>query len=68
MAWQTVQGLDGKVFIPECRNEGKKKNPCPDCFACQNCSDERCRVCAARGAFPTETPHCHCSSIEEIKQ
>jgi len=23
----------------------EKKHPCPDCFACQWCSDDRCRQC-----------------------
>lgn len=44
MAWQTVKGLKGKVYIPEHCLE-PKKHPCPDCFACQRCSDERCAVC-----------------------
>ena len=22
-----------------------KKHPCPDCHACQFCSDDRCRLC-----------------------
>ncbi|MFZ1984071.1 MAG: hypothetical protein WAU91_06635 [Desulfatitalea sp.] len=44
MAWQTVPGLAGKVYTPECRSAHKKKC-CPDCFTCQQCSDERCAVC-----------------------
>lgn len=44
MPWQTVPGLTGKVYVPEFLQEGKK-HPCKDCFACQNCSEERCRVC-----------------------
>lgn len=23
----------------------EKKHPCPDCHACQWCSDDRCRLC-----------------------
>lgn len=32
-----------------------KKEPCPDCFQCQGCSEERCRVCRKQGhsAAPT---------------
>jgi hypothetical protein len=26
-----------------------KKHPCPDCFHCQWCSDERCRLCLSSG-------------------
>jgi hypothetical protein len=25
-----------------------KKQPCPDCFSCQWCSDERCRICLSQ--------------------
>jgi len=27
----------------------EKKHPCPDCFACQWCSDDRCRQCLKKG-------------------
>ncbi len=32
-----------------------KREPCPDCFQCQGCSEERCRVCRKQGhsAAPT---------------
>ncbi|MDD2736038.1 MAG: hypothetical protein PHF56_19055 [Desulfuromonadaceae bacterium] len=26
-------------------DETVKKHPCSDCFSCQWCSDERCRLC-----------------------
>ena len=26
-------------------DEAAKKHTCPDCFSCQWCSDERCRLC-----------------------
>jgi len=29
--------------------EDEKKHPCPDCTYCQWCSDDRCRLCRARG-------------------
>ena len=59
MAWQTIPGVTGKVFVPD---EGvkAKKHPCKDCFACQNCGQERCRVCrqekqmAACARFPDQ--------------
>jgi len=68
MAWQTVPGLKGKVFVPESRSKGKKKNPCPDCFACQQCSEERCRVCFGHQGSFAASPHCVCSEIQEVKQ
>lgn len=27
----------------------EKKHPCPDCKACQWCSDDRCRLCLPTG-------------------
>lgn len=32
------------IYIPE-RVSMVKKNACPDCFSCQWCGNERCRVC-----------------------
>jgi hypothetical protein len=45
MAFVTVPGLPGKVFVPETMAGMKKKHPCPDCFSCQECGDDRCQVC-----------------------
>lgn len=44
MSWQPIPGITGKVYVPDLLEKGKK-HPCKDCFACQNCSQERCRVC-----------------------
>ena len=30
--------------------EDEKKHPCPDCICCQWCSDDRCRLCLAKGS------------------
>lgn len=45
MAWVTVPGLSGKVFVPEDAGRDRKKHPCTACFACQWCDENRCRVC-----------------------
>ncbi len=45
MPFVSVPGLNGKVYVPEEIREGSKKHPCRDCFSCQECSDDRCRVC-----------------------
>ena len=45
MAFVSMPGLKGKVYVPEESREGLKKYPCKDCFSCQQCSDDRCRVC-----------------------
>ena len=45
MPFVTVPGLEGKVYVPEKQGEIHKKHPCKDCYSCQHCSDDRCRVC-----------------------
>lgn len=44
MAFVRIEGFRGLVFVPE-KNTGPKKHPCPDCFECGYCSDERCGLC-----------------------
>ncbi len=44
MAFQKLPDNRGLLYIPN-RKPGKKKHPCPDCFNCQWCGNERCRVC-----------------------
>jgi hypothetical protein len=39
----------GKIYVPEKKQGGGQKHPCPDCFSCQLCSDERCQRCLGRG-------------------
>ncbi len=45
MAFVSMPGLKGKVYVPDESGSGSKKHPCKDCFSCQQCSDDRCRVC-----------------------
>jgi len=61
MPWQTIPGFRGKVYVPEIMENGKK-HPCRDCFACQNCSEERCQVCRAEKGSVS----CPCSSDKEV--
>ncbi|MFP3982112.1 MAG: hypothetical protein ACLFV2_00265 [Desulfurivibrionaceae bacterium] len=49
---QSPDGL-GKIYIPE-QSGKEKKQRCPDCFACQWCSDERCKICRPRKACPCD--------------
>jgi hypothetical protein len=30
----------------------KKKHPCPDCRFCQECGEDRCRLCRGEGQKP----------------
>lgn len=50
MPWVTMPQIRGKVYIPEKSRVDFAKNPCPDCFACQQCSKERCSACCSREA------------------
>ncbi len=45
MPFVTVPGLKGKVYVPHKVQESDRKHPCKDCYFCQACSDDRCRVC-----------------------
>jgi len=51
MAFCTVPGLEGKVFTPCSSVNTGRKHTCPDCFACQACSEDRCRVCRRNEAL-----------------
>lgn len=44
MPFQKLPNNKGLIYIPECGNY-RKKQPCRDCFSCQWCGEERCRVC-----------------------
>lgn len=48
MAWTTVPGLTGKIYIP---NDDRQpaKHACKTCFSCQWCDENRCRVCQSGG-------------------
>ncbi len=48
MPFVTIPGLKGKVYVPQAPDGCSKKHPCQDCFCCQNCSDDRCRVCLSQ--------------------
>ena len=39
---------------PHERGSTRQKHPCPDCLACQLCSETRCRAC--RGCGPESSP------------
>lgn len=45
MTWITVPGLDGKVYVPGDAGGILTKHPCKECFSCQWCDENRCRVC-----------------------
>ncbi|MDM8540657.1 hypothetical protein QUF90_06175 [Desulfococcaceae bacterium HSG9] len=60
--------IPGKIFIPDFKPDAVKKHPCPDCFACQMCSDDRCELCRTQ-QFKAETDrnmqNCKCHNDNE---
>ena len=47
MPYQELPDGKGMIYIPP-QADKEKKHPCPDCFSCLRCADDRCRLC--RGA------------------
>jgi hypothetical protein len=45
MAFVSLPGITGKVYVPEENENHPRKHPCKDCYCCQCCSDDRCNVC-----------------------
>lgn len=44
MGFQKLPDNKGLIYIPEfCKED--KKHPCRDCFSCQWCGNDRCKVC-----------------------
>lgn len=39
-----------QVYQPTHAHETPKKNPCPDCHFCQQCSETRCHACRRKGS------------------
>jgi hypothetical protein len=47
MKFRKLPDNRGMIYVPECVR-ARKKHPCPDCFSCQWCGKERCRVCQGK--------------------
>ncbi len=45
MGFIRVDGLPGKVFIPDESASSCRKHPCRDCTHCQQCAESRCGLC-----------------------
>lgn len=78
MPFVKMPGVTGKVYVPEANAGQPKKHPCPDCFACQQCGNERCTVCRAEaskdvsrrrdppaGSAPESQCHHHCQRQQQ---
>jgi hypothetical protein len=53
MAFIRLPGTTGKVYVPERGATVAKKHPCRDCYNCQLCSEDRCRLCRCRSVRKT---------------
>jgi hypothetical protein len=59
MAFIEKPGVIGKIFVPDKKSGATKKHPCPECHACQQCGDDRCRICRPENTLkkkPHSTP------------
>lgn len=52
VAFVCIQGLPGRVYVPEVLGAGTGKHPCRDCFVCQRCGASRCRSCSRQAVDP----------------
>lgn len=66
MAWITVPGLAGKVYVPDDDCRAAKKHPCQACFSCQWCDETRCQVCRGQNTA-TDKPALACRCKESKK-
>ncbi len=63
--------IQGKIFITDLKSNVVKKHPCPDCFGCQMCSDDRCELCRTQQSCHGETEtdgnmqNCKCHNNNE---
>jgi hypothetical protein len=44
MSFEKLPDNLGLIYVPDSKPD-KRKNPCQDCFSCQWCGKERCRIC-----------------------
>lgn len=57
MAFVEINGLKGKVYVPDGKTDPiKKQHACKDCYACQLCSDTRCALCIDQKTCKTRKP------------
>jgi hypothetical protein len=48
MPFITLPEIKGKIYVPEPDVLSLKKHSCGNCFSCQMCGDDRCRVCLSK--------------------
>jgi len=50
MPYKPVAGGLGRIYVPAPDTEAPKKHDCKDCFFCQWCVEERCRLCRKKSS------------------
>ena len=45
MPFVSLSNNEGKFYVPEHDADSPRKHPCQNCFSCQVCSEDRCRIC-----------------------
>jgi len=68
MPFVKMPGVIGKVYVPEPIPGQTQKHPCPDCFACQQCSDDRCTVCRSEATIRRNSINCRRSGSDAVGQ
>ena len=56
MPFVKISGCPGKLYVPDEQKDWAKKHPCTDCFSCDHCSDDRCRVCRDKKEIQKNPP------------
>jgi hypothetical protein len=54
MSFKKLPDNRGLIYVPNCKPENRK-NPCPGCFSCQWCGNERCRLCREKAPQKRKT-------------
>jgi hypothetical protein len=68
MPFVKMPGVIGKVYVPEPIPGQAQKHPCLDCFACQQCSDDRCTVCRPEAIIHGSSINCRRSGSDAVGQ
>lgn len=67
MGFIRMPGVPGQIYVPDEEGKGLKKFPCPDCFSCQWCSDNRCDLCRKRKACSPSGRACELDGLKPAK-
>ena len=52
MAFVTVSGMKGQLYVPEDIPGSTRKHNCDDCTSCMICNDDKCAMCRDQKECP----------------